>query len=146
MVKRAQIIAAARSYAGVKWEHQGRSRVGIDCVGLPVLVGRDLGLAVEDLKAYKRTSEGRQLIKELDRRLVRLKPMQRRDGSVLAFQDRLTPIHVAIYCENLMEGRRVPYIIHAEMGFFGRDGKVIEVPLTEDMKVLAEYDFPGVED
>lgn len=147
MIKRSTIIPTARTYCGVKWEHQGRNKdVGIDCIGLPVLVARDLGLEVRDVQGYGRTSEGRQLIKELDKSLVRLKPMGRKDGSVLVFQDALMPMHVAFYYLRKMEGRLEPYIIHSQMGFFGRDGKVVDVPLTDDMKVIAEYDLPGVED
>lgn len=38
------VIAEARSYLGVPFRHQGRSRQGIDCVGLPIVVGQSLGL------------------------------------------------------------------------------------------------------
>ena len=47
------IVAAARSWLGVPWRHQGRARQGIDCAGLVVLVGRGLGLTDYDTAAYE---------------------------------------------------------------------------------------------
>lgn len=38
------VIAEARSWVGVPFRHQGRNRGGIDCVGLPIVVGRALGV------------------------------------------------------------------------------------------------------
>ena len=33
----ADFVAEARSYLGVRWCHQGRSRDGVDCIGLPLV-------------------------------------------------------------------------------------------------------------
>jgi cell wall-associated NlpC family hydrolase len=38
------LVAEARLWIGVPFRHQGRSRVGVDCVGLPIVVGQALGL------------------------------------------------------------------------------------------------------
>ena len=48
MVTRTDIVAAARGWLGVPWRHQGRSRAGVDCVGLVVVVCRSLGLSDHD--------------------------------------------------------------------------------------------------
>ena len=37
------VIDEARGWVGVPFRHQGRSYSGIDCVGLPIVVGRALG-------------------------------------------------------------------------------------------------------
>jgi cell wall-associated NlpC family hydrolase len=44
----ADVIAEARSYLGVPFRHQGRDHRGIDCVGVPIAVGRTLGLWPQD--------------------------------------------------------------------------------------------------
>jgi cell wall-associated NlpC family hydrolase len=39
------VIARAREYLGTPYRHQGRAKgLGMDCVGLPICVGEDLGL------------------------------------------------------------------------------------------------------
>lgn len=47
-----QVIACARSYLGVRWQHQGRSRAGIDCLGLLICVAHDLALTEFDVTGY----------------------------------------------------------------------------------------------
>jgi hypothetical protein len=45
MITREQIVERARSFIGLKWKHQGRNRKGgIDCGGLIICVGRELGI------------------------------------------------------------------------------------------------------
>lgn len=41
---RQRIVDEARRWIGVRWRHQGRSRDGVDCVGLLIVVARDLCL------------------------------------------------------------------------------------------------------
>lgn len=36
------LVIEARTYLGVKWLHQGRSREGIDCVGLPIVCAQKI--------------------------------------------------------------------------------------------------------
>ncbi|QQP96486.1 C40 family peptidase [Lysobacter enzymogenes] len=45
---------AARGYLGSPFRHQGRSRSGLDCVGLVVLALADQGRAVADVTTYGR--------------------------------------------------------------------------------------------
>ncbi len=54
----ALIIAAARAYLGVPFAHQGRSRHGLDCIGLLVLAARDAGAIIEDRLDYPRDPNG----------------------------------------------------------------------------------------
>ena len=39
-----EVMATARSWVGVPYKHQGRSRRGVDCGGLLLCIGRDLGV------------------------------------------------------------------------------------------------------
>ena len=41
---REQIVAAARSWIGVPWIHQGRTRSGVDCGGLIIGLCTELGM------------------------------------------------------------------------------------------------------
>lgn len=43
---RAEIVAASRSYLDVRYRHQGRTRDGVDCVGLLVAIAHDLGIEI----------------------------------------------------------------------------------------------------
>ena len=45
---------AARGYIGTPFRHRGRSRLGVDCVGLGVLAYADCGVAVPDFRLYGR--------------------------------------------------------------------------------------------
>lgn len=45
---------AARGYLGTPFRHQGRSRSGLDCVGLVVLAMADAGRALQDVTTYAR--------------------------------------------------------------------------------------------
>lgn len=64
------LIAVARGYLGVPWQHQGRSRHGIDCVGLLVCAAHDLGIPVEDMRAYEREPRAHDLACLLRRHCV----------------------------------------------------------------------------
>lgn len=50
----AAFVAAARSYIGVRWRHQGRSRRGVDCAGLVACALQDAGRPIEDRTTYGR--------------------------------------------------------------------------------------------
>lgn len=52
--KREKIIEVARSLIGVPFQHQGRSRKGIDCGGFVVYVMKEVGIPHDDVKRYRR--------------------------------------------------------------------------------------------
>ena len=60
-VTRADVVRVARSYVGVRWRHQGRTRAGIDCIGLVIAVAHDLGLTDYDFTGYGRVPDGKAL-------------------------------------------------------------------------------------
>jgi cell wall-associated NlpC family hydrolase len=51
-VSGADICTAARAWIGTRWEHQGRSREGVDCAGLILKVAHELGLTEFDTADY----------------------------------------------------------------------------------------------
>ena len=50
----ARFVAEARSYLGVRFRHQGRSRTGVDCVGLALVALSVLHRPAYDAGAYSR--------------------------------------------------------------------------------------------
>ena len=59
MLSRKQIVDAARSYKGVRFRHQGRTRVeGIDCAGLVILVGNEFGVVNFQADNYSTRTNG----------------------------------------------------------------------------------------
>jgi hypothetical protein len=70
-VESAEILAAARTWLGTPWRHQGRLKgVAMDCGGLILGVGRDLGLLDFDTRAYGRIPDGRLLRAVCEQHLV----------------------------------------------------------------------------
>jgi cell wall-associated NlpC family hydrolase len=61
------IAEAAARYVGVPFRHLGRSREGLDCIGLAICVCWDLRLLTrdQDVRNYSRTPNGRRLSGEL---------------------------------------------------------------------------------
>jgi cell wall-associated NlpC family hydrolase len=55
MTMREQIVEEARKYLGVRFRHQGRTVAGIDCAGLILNVGNDLGLIEYSETGYDST-------------------------------------------------------------------------------------------
>ena len=48
-------VAEARSYVGCPWRHRGRTRRGVDCIGVVVLALRAAGIEMRDRIDYSRT-------------------------------------------------------------------------------------------
>jgi cell wall-associated NlpC family hydrolase len=83
-VEPSDIIAAGRSWLGMPWRHQGRTRQGVDCAGLVVLVGRGLGLADYDTQAYGRRPEGQGFVQHFRAAMDGLPLPEARPGDVLS--------------------------------------------------------------
>lgn len=108
-MKRQEWMDALRSYLGVRFLHQGRSRSGIDCVGLVSCAASDLGFAnevKESLRDYQRAPDSEMFkarIKDFLDPLPcnRLQPMRKQllVGDVIAFwiDRRGLPRHVSVY-------------------------------------------------
>lgn len=95
MTTRAEIVAAARSYLGVRWHHQGRNRAGLDCIGLVIAVAKDLGLSDYDINGYARIPDGKTLRATMCEQMDVLK-REPLPGDVLLFAFQRNPLHTAI--------------------------------------------------
>ena len=52
MITPDELIRIARTWLGVPFAHQGRSRTGVDCGGLLICIGRDAGLDIAEPPVY----------------------------------------------------------------------------------------------
>lgn len=145
MATRADIVAAARSWEGVRWHHQGRNREGgVDCLGLPVMVARELGLSTYDIANYPREPNVETFLPHfIAAGCARINPRDARDGDIVTFRQRARPCHVGIFTEK----HGVRHVIHASRSH----GKVVEEPLPDPRgspgaPIVAVFRMPGVED
>lgn len=125
-VSRCAIVAAARSWIGTPYRHQGRLKgVGCDCLGL--LIGVWWELTREEagpLPPYTpdwAEAQGRETFAEgLRQRLAEIDPREAREGDLMLFRWRahLPAKHAAI-----LTGR--DRMVHAQEG-----ARVAEVPLS----------------
>lgn len=92
----------AQKYLGVPYKHRGRDMAGLDCWGLVVLVYKDLGISVLDIKDYEEgwACKGRNYFLEHHYENWR-KVTEPQFLDILLFRNgRGTPYHAGIYLEN----------------------------------------------
>jgi cell wall-associated NlpC family hydrolase len=114
-----ELIVAARSLLGVPWMHQGRTRLGVDCIGLVALSFRQAGfdfwklLGSPDRRDYGRCAHPDllQWVQEAFEPISKLT-----DGCVILMKDPggYHPRHFGIYAQG--------NVIHAD----ARNGHVVE--------------------
>lgn len=90
------VIEQARKYLSVPYHHQGRNRIsGLDCAGLIIVVGEDLGYQFEDWVGYDQTPYASEFKKRVDDNLIRyIRPFP---GCILLFRFTDEPQHLGIY-------------------------------------------------
>ncbi|HEX9768447.1 MAG TPA: NlpC/P60 family protein [Kiloniellales bacterium] len=159
MTTRSDVIAAARAYVGRPFRWGGRSARGLDCVGLPLMVARDLKVAGweklwndPECHAYARVRAPGFLRAKLDTFcqegvLVRIDRDRLQAGDlVLRFGGFGHDHHVSILAgEGTMIEARSPRGTAAS-GDRGANGKVIETLLTplERRTFMGGYQFLSV--
>ena len=123
-----RVVETARSYLGIPFRHQGRTReAGIDCAGLILCVGRDLGyLEIEfDVHGYDRTPDGVTLQRICAAGGKRKSMAARIPGDLVLMRgvDTNWPTHVGV----LAELNGATSLIHA----WSTAGAVVETHFTE---------------
>lgn len=131
---RAAIVAAARRHIGTRWRHQGRSAAGLDCVGLIVVVARELGLSPMDVAGYARRQDGRALLNRLHEQLEVGSLNNWNNGDIGVFKEIGFPIHLGI----LARDGAVPTVIHAHAA----RRAVVEEPLAAYGAPIVVFSFP----
>lgn len=141
-VTRKQVVHEAKRWLGVPWKHQGRSRRGVDCVGLVYCVALDLGLVEEGevrIPRYGPQPDGT-LLSYFEQHMVRRPVSHLAPGAVMIFSFARSPYHAGI-----LTSVNPSSLIHA----YARRRKV--VPDMVDSVLwgrvpCALYDFKGVVD
>jgi cell wall-associated NlpC family hydrolase len=133
------VAAAARAYLGAPWVHQGRSRAGVDCLGLVACVARDVGADVGvDEREYAVRPDFARLAREFRARLRDVRRADPEPGDVLLFRDSRYPGHLGIMAT---DGR----FVHA-LRMHG-PGRVVEVTLAGPWRerLVLVGGLPGIE-
>jgi cell wall-associated NlpC family hydrolase len=137
---REEIVAAARSYVGTPFHHQGRLKgVGIDCAGLLIGVARDLGLPHQDVRDYPDIPDGRRIAALVESQMTRVDDPEPGDA-VLFWMETQTrhPQHLGILTP-LLGGLG---LVHAYFPV----RRTVEVSFTQEWRnrAVGYFRFPGI--
>jgi len=142
LIHRTDIVEVARSWVGVKYHHQGRSRNGVDCVGLILAVSDGLRIGLHDIDEALRCGRcpprGNDLLRHLRAQLIEVDGIDRHAGDVLAFwvnPKSKRPQHLGIMSDS-------GQFIHVET-FVKR---VVEQPMESwwTERIVGIFRMPGV--
>ncbi len=141
--ERQAVMDVARTWVGVPWRHQGRTREnGIDCVGLPLLIGMELGYMEEGSVPanYPRRPDST-MVPLFHKYLVRIKPNEEQIGDIVVFADGSHPCH----CGILTTRPGIVTVVHAH----AHDRRVIEEDINHTIgyigKPVHAFKFKGLE-
>jgi cell wall-associated NlpC family hydrolase len=136
---RQQIVAVTKSFLGTPWVHQGRTRAGVDCVGLVVAVARELGVYPPGLiiPPY-RTQPDASLLSYFDDHMVALEPRDMQAGSVAVYAYGGSPYHAGIIIDVNLSSLIHAYASKRKVVYDHIDSK------TKGRTLFGVYDFPGV--
>lgn len=79
----AEYVERLRSLEGIRWVHQGRSRHGVDCIGVLMLPLLEAGVLQDNVPNYPRTSHEKTLVAALQQHCEPVAWSDRREGDVL---------------------------------------------------------------
>ncbi len=145
---RAEIQSFVRTLDHVAFLDRGRSMAGLDCLGVGCMVADHFGVPYQDAPpGYSLwPAHDRQILRYFDRYLVPLRmdePIGARwIGSVGVVAGDQLPAHTGVFTWK----RGMLHMVHARKD----KGFVLEQPYSQsdrsEGRVIARYDFPGVED
>lgn len=143
--KRAKLVEEARTYKGVRWRHQGRTRQGVDCAGLVAVAARDAIGFPHDLTTYERWPHQETVQDYASKWAIRKDKSEAKPGDVFVMVDveQNWPCHFALVTET----EPVLKIIHS-MNLGRRIGRVAETVVSADMyrKIVGCWEFKEVKD
>jgi NlpC/P60 family putative phage cell wall peptidase len=146
MISREQIIAQARAWLGTRFQHQcSRRGIGVDCIGLIVGVGAELGLPEAErwrndlrFKNYGGLPLPDKLLESCRDYLDPILVNEAKQGDVLLFTFVKEPMHFGFLSR--LDPR---YVIHA----YSPIGRVVENILDKkwERRTLRAFHIRGVE-
>lgn len=108
-----EIIASARRYIGVPYRPQGRSRMGTDCGGLLLMIGKDTKLTDLEVLGYSQNPDGETFEALLKMTLVKLRNKEKvQPADIIACDYGRGIQHTAIVVEQTTSERVT--VIHAK--------------------------------
>ena len=130
--RREKIVEVARGLIDTRWRHQGRDpEKGLDCVGLVIWVGWELGLVPRDFDfgGYRRQPDGKALARALGQQAVEKSWTDREPGDIVLLRDISTvwPCHMGLLATR--PGSQYPTLIHSWAKIRRR---VVEVRFDEE--------------
>lgn len=135
------VVLKAREFLGTPFHHQGRVKGhGIDCVGLCVEVGKELGIySGYDSTTYPSHPDGYSLLRHFRRSdLVEIPPQLFKAGDLIIFwiKNPTLPTHAGIVTDR--------GFIHT----YANVGKVIEVTMHRKWRkrIIAAFQYPRIID
>jgi cell wall-associated NlpC family hydrolase len=148
MTSRAEVVVESRSWLGVPWHHQGRTRAGCDCGGLIGAVAVALGIVPASwwqdtfdplYGGYGRAPANGTLRRVCGSFMAKIDPAGMQPGDVMLMKFKSEPQHLAIVANYVHGGLSM---IHA----MSTVGKVAEHRLAPEWRarVVAAYSMPGV--
>jgi len=119
-------VNAGRGWLGVPWRHLGRTRAGVDCIGLVLAAAAKVGMQIADPAPYAREPQGAALLRGVLTHGVRVP--EARPGDVLVFRMGLYGGHVAIATRHRAYG--CPGVLHA----YAPHRHVVEQPMEPEFQ------------
>lgn len=138
LIKRQDIVDAARRYVGVPFKKGGRDARGMDCIGLLLLVGWELGIPLADTRKYTMNPEVELMKEFVYGQSVRRPISPVVNGSIAIFKQSVFPMHTGI----MTRDRGQMMVINANLKLRA----VVEQPFADWKSELIEFrDYEGVE-
>lgn len=141
MPSRADVVAEALSWVDVPYLERGRSRQGVDCIGLPIKVAHALGLSSYENTNYGGNPQPANFVREVRRRMQAVPARIVGNGDIGLFREPSHPTHCGIIEIDEL-GQR--WVIHAAQ----QREKVVREPLVGLMleRLMLAFQYPGLED
>ena len=127
MSRKEEFVNIARTWIDVPYKDKGRSRYGVDCIGLVIKSAHEVGWTDYDTLNYPRRPNPKDFLRELKNQLDRIPKSDISHGDIAVFAEPRHPCHTGIIdideCGNV-------YVIHA----YAPAKKVIREPMTSQRK------------